>query len=261
MDTERCTIKNERLYSRKALRMSNSPSLKYKRILLKLGGEIMLGEREYGVSPQAAMDIAQQIKEIHEMGTQIAIVIGGGNIFRGISGSKNGIDRTTADYMGMLATVINALALQDALEKEGVQTRVQSALAMPAVAENFIRRRAIRHMEKGRVVILAAGTGVPYVTTDTGATLHALELNCDIVMKATKVDGIYDKDPLKYKDAKRFAKLSYMDCITNPNIAVMDTAGLTMSMENKMKIMVFDVFKKGNLMKAVNGVDIGTLVS
>ncbi len=233
----------------------------YKRILLKLGGEIMLGDREYGVSPQAASDIAKEIKEIHDSGVQMAIVIGGGNIFRGMSGSKNGIDRATADYMGMLATVMNALALQDALEKEGVPTRVQSALLMPAVAESFIRRKAIRHMEKGRVVILAAGTGVPYVTTDTGASLHALELHCDIVMKATKVDGVYDKDPMKYPDAKRFSSMSYMDAITDPMVQVMDTAGLTMCMENKMKILVFNAFVKGNLMKAVQGEDIGTLVS
>lgn len=232
----------------------------YKRVLLKLGGEIMLGDREYGVSPQAASDIAKQIKAIHDAGVEVAIVIGGGNIFRGISGSKNGIDRATADYMGMLATVMNALALQDALEKEDVPTRVQSALTMPAVAETFVRRKAIRHMEKGRVVILAAGTGVPYVTTDTGATLHALELHCEIVMKATKVDGVYDKDPMKYKDAKRFTKISYMDVISNPDIAVMDTAGITMCMENKMKILVFDVFKEGNMMRAIMGEDIGTLV-
>lgn len=232
----------------------------YKRILLKLGGEIMLGKREHGVDPEAAADIASQIKEIYETGIQVAIVIGGGNIFRGISGSKNGIDRATADYMGMLATVINALALQDALEKKGVPTRVQSALIMPAVAESFVRRKAMRHMEKGRVVILAAGTGVPYVTTDTGATLHALELHCEIVMKATKVDGVYDKDPMKNKDAKRFKTLSYMEAIQNPNIGVMDTAGLTMCMENDMKILVFNAFEKGNLLRAVKGEDIGTLV-
>lgn len=233
----------------------------YRRILLKLGGEIMLGDRDYGVSPEAASDVAKQIKEVHETGVQVAIVIGGGNIFRGISGAKHGLDRATADYMGMLATVINALALQDALEKEGVPTRVQSALSMPAVAENFIRRKAIRHMEKGRVVILAAGTGVPYVTTDTGASLHALELACDIVMKATKVDGVYDKDPLKYPDAKRFPTMTYMEAIADPNVQVMDTAALTMCMENKMKILVFDAFKRGNLLKAVQGEDIGTLVS
>lgn len=234
---------------------------KYNRILLKLGGEILLGDREYGISPQAALDVANEIKAVQEAGVQIAIVIGGGNIFRGIAGSKNGIDRATADYMGMLATVMNSLALQDALEKVGVETRVQSALLMPAVAESFVRRKAIRHMDKGRVVILAAGTGVPYVTTDTGATLHALELHCEIVMKATKVDGVYDKDPMKFPEAKRFSTLKYMDCIANPDIAVMDTAGLTMAMENNMKIMVFDAFKQGNLMRAAMGEDIGTLVS
>jgi uridylate kinase len=232
----------------------------YKRILLKLGGEIMLGNREHGVDAEAAAAVAKQIKEVYETGVQMAIVIGGGNIFRGVSGAKTGIDRATADYMGMLATVINALALQDSLEKAGIQTRLQSALSMPAVAEDFIRRRAIRHMEKGRIVILAAGTGLPYVTTDSGATLHALELRCDIVMKATKVDGVYDKDPMKFTDAKRFKKLSYMEAITNPDITVMDTAGLTMCLENKMKILVFDAFKKGNMLKAVMGDDIGTLV-
>lgn len=232
----------------------------YKRILLKLGGEIMLGQREHGVDAEAAALVAKQIKAVHETGVQMAIVIGGGNIFRGVSGAKTGIDRATADYMGMLATVINALALQDALEKVGLLTRLQSALSMPAVAEDFIRRKAIRHMEKGRIVILAAGTGLPYVTTDSGATLHALELHCDIVLKATKVDGVYDKDPMKFKDAKRFKTLSYMEAITNPDIAVMDTAGLTMCMENKMKILVFDAFKQGNLLRAVMGEDIGTLV-
>lgn len=220
----------------------------------------MMGKREHGVDADAAAAVAKQIKEVQETGVQMAIVIGGGNIFRGVAGAKTGIDRATADYMGMLATVINALALQDALEKEGLQTRLQSALSMPAVAEDFIRRRAIRHMEKGRIVILAAGTGLPYVTTDSGATLHALELHCDIVMKATKVDGVYDKDPMKHPDAKRLKSLSYMEAITNPEITVMDTAGLTMCMENKMKILVFDAFKKGNLVRAVMGDDIGTLV-
>ncbi len=233
---------------------------RFKRILLKIGGESMQGDRPYGISPQAALDVAEQIKEIHEMGVQLAVVIGGGNIFRGISGSKNGIDRATADYMGMLATVMNGLALQDSLEKIGVPTRLQSALSMSAVAEPFVRRKAIRHMEKGRVVILGAGTGVPYVTTDTGATLHALELLCDVVLKATKVNGVYDKDPMKFKDAKRFKTVSYMDAIKDPNIQIMDTSGLTMGMENDMSIMVFDLFEKGSLKKAVLGEDIGTLV-
>jgi uridylate kinase len=234
---------------------------RFQRILLKVGGESLIGKREYGIDPQAALDVAQQIKDIHEQGVQIAVVIGGGNIFRGLSGSKNGIDRATADYMGMLATVMNALALQDALEKVGVPTRVQSALQMPAVAESFIRRRAIRHMEKGRVVILAAGTGVPYVTTDTGSSLHALELHCDVLMKATKVNGIYDKDPVKYPDARRFSTLTFKDAIEMDGVEVMDTAALAMCKENDMAVMVFELFEEDNLMKAVSGEDIGTYVS
>ncbi|HYD34483.1 MAG TPA: UMP kinase [Vitreimonas sp.] len=234
---------------------------RFKRIMLKVGGESLIGKREYGIDPQAALDVAEQIKSIHDRGVEVAVVIGGGNIFRGIAGSKNGIERATADYMGMLATVMNALALQDALEKVGVASRVQSALQMPAVAESFIRRRAIRHMEKGRVVILAAGTGVPYVTTDTGASLHALELHCEVLMKATKVNGIYDKDPNKYDDAKRFKTLSFKDAIEMPGVEVMDTAALAMSSENSMAVMVFELFEKDNLEKAVMGEDIGTFVS
>ncbi len=221
----------------------------------------MVGNREYGIDPQAAMDVANQIKNVYVKGVQVAVVIGGGNIFRGLSGSKNGIDRATADYMGMLATVMNALALQDALEKIGVPTRVQSALQMPAVAETFVRRKAIRHMEKNRVIILAAGTGVPYVTTDTGASLHALELHCDVVMKATKVNGIYDKDPAKYDDAKRFKTLTFKDAIEMPGVEVMDTAALAMCKENNLAIMVFKLFEADNLNKAVDGDDIGTFVS
>lgn len=237
------------------------PSTRFKRIMLKVGGESLIGEREYGIDPQAAMTVAKQIKDVKDLGVDVAVVIGGGNIFRGIAGSKNGIDRATADYMGMLATVMNALALQDALEKIGVDTRVQSALEMPAVAERFIRRRAIHHMEKGRVVILAAGTGVPYVTTDTGASLHALELHCDVLMKATKVDGIYDKDPAKNPDAKRFKTLSFSDAISMPGVEVMDTAALAMSSDNNMPVMVFELFERDNLGKAVQGEAIGTFVS
>lgn len=233
---------------------------RFKRILLKVGGESLIGDRESGIDPEAAMRVAEQIKQIHELGVEVAVVIGGGNIFRGISGSKNGIDRATADYMGMLATVMNGLALQDSLEKVGVATRLQSALQMPAVAESFIRRRAIRHMEKGRVVILAAGTGVPYVTTDTGASLHALELHCDVLMKATKVDGIYDKDPMKHSDARRYKTLTFQDAI-NQNLEVMDTAAIAMSKDNNMPIMVFELFKGDNLLKAVEGDDIGTYCS
>jgi uridylate kinase len=234
---------------------------RFSRILLKVGGESLIGQREYGIDSKAALSVAQQIKGIHDLGVQVAVVIGGGNIFRGIAGSKNGIERATADYMGMLATVMNALALQDALEKIGVPTRVQSALEMPAVAESFIRRKAIRHMEKGRVVILAAGTGVPYVTTDTGASLHALELKCEVLMKATKVDGIYNQDPQKHPNAKRFKTLTFKDAIEMPGVEVMDTAALAMSSENSMPIMVFELFEKDNLIKAVQGEDIGTYVA
>ena len=188
-------------------------------------------------------------------------MIGGGNIFRGLAGAKRGMDRATADYMGMLATVMNGLALQDALEAAGVPSRLQSALAMPAVAEPFIRRKAIRHLEKGRVLILSAGTGVPYVTTDTGAALHALELKCNVVMKATKVDGIYDKDPLTNSDAKRYKTLRYQEAIEKENIQIMDTAALAMAKENNMPIMVFKLFEGENLEKAVNGEDVGTYMS
>lgn len=236
-------------------------AMRFKRILLKVGGESLMGDREYGISPAAALDVARQIKDVYDLGSQLVIVIGGGNIFRGIAGEKNGIDRATADYMGMLATVMNALGLQDALEKVGVPTRVQSALTMPAVAEPFIRRKALRHLEKGRVVILAAGTGVPYVTTDTGASLHALELHCDVVMKATKVDGVYDKDPAKHTDAKRYKTIKFMDILKNENIAVMDSSAMAMCMENNMPVMVFELFKAGNLRKAVTGDDIGTYVA
>lgn len=229
--------------------------------MLKVGGESLMGDRQYGIDPQAAMRVAEQIKAVYAENVEIAIVMGGGNIFRGLAGSKNGIDRATADYMGMLATVMNALALQDALEKVGVPTRVQTALQMPAVAESFVRRRAMRHMQKGRVVLLAAGTGVPYVTTDTGASLHALELHCDVLMKATKVDGIFDKDPMKYPEAKRFKTLSFNDAITMEGVEVMDTAALAMSKENNMPVMVFELFKGDNLLKAVRGEDVGTYVS
>ncbi len=234
--------------------------LKFKRILLKVGGESMIGGREYGIDPEAARGVAEDIKSIYLKNVQVAVVIGGGNIFRGLSASKNGIDRTTADYMGMLATVMNGLALQDALEKVGVPTRLQSALQMPAVAESFIRRKAIRHMEKGRVVILSAGTGVPYVTTDTGASLHGLELNCDVLMKATKVNGVFDKDPMKHKNAKRFSTITFTDAIQMEGVNVMDTAALAMCKENDMPLMVFKLFEKGNLVKAVDGEDIGTYV-
>lgn len=237
------------------------PSTRFKRIMLKVGGESLIGDKPYGIDPDAAFQVAEKIRNIYTKNVQIAIVIGGGNIFRGIAGSKNGIDRATADYMGMLATIMNGLALQDALEKANVPTRLQSAIPMSAVAENFIRRKAIRHMEKGRVVILAAGTGVPYVTTDTGASLHALELHCDVLMKATKVDGIYDKDPMKFSDARRYKTLTYRDAIEQEGIEVMDTAALAMSMDNNMPVMVFNLFEGESLEMAVSGEDVGTYVS
>ena len=234
---------------------------KIKRVLLKVGGESLIGNREYGIDPQAALDVAEHIKKIFLKNTQVAIVIGGGNIFRGIAGSKNGIERATADYIGMLGTIMNGLALQDALEKIGVPTRLQSALQMPAVAESFIRRKAIRHMEKGRVVILAAGTGVPYVSTDTGASLHGLELKCDVLMKATKVDGIYEQDPEKHPEARRFQTISFKDAIQKEDVQIMDTAALAMCQENDLPIMVFKLFEGDNLVKAVSGEDVGTYVS
>lgn len=232
----------------------------YKRVLLKLGGESLLGAREYGIDPKAASHVASEIKKIHKLKVGVAVVLGAGNIFRGIPASQNGIDRTTADYMGMLATVMNALALQDALEKMGVDTRVQTGLEMRDVAEPYIRRKAIRHIEKGRVVILAAGTGNPYFTTDTGAALRALELDCDIILKGTKVDGIYDKDPVKYSDATRYETLSFMDALKN-RIEVMDTSAFALCMDNNLPIYVFDFFKTDNTKNAVLGKNIGTLVS
>lgn len=233
---------------------------KYKRILLKIGGEALLGSRQYGIEVEATNKVAAQVKEIIGNGVQVALVVGAGNIFRGLSGSQRGIDRATADYMGMVATVINALALQDSLEKLGVDTRVQTAIEMKSVAEPYIRRRAIRHMEKGRVVILAGGTGSPYFTTDSGAALRALELHCDILLKATKVDGVYDKDPLKYKNAKKYKTLSFLKAIKEPGVQVMDTSALSLCMDNNMPILVFDLFQPGNLKKAIHGENIGTLV-
>lgn len=232
---------------------------KYSRILLKLGGESLLGDREFGIDPKAATNVAEEIKSVVDSGVQAAIVIGAGNLFRGVSGAANGVDRATADYMGMLATVMNALALQDALEKMGVDTRLQSGLEMRDVAEPYIRRRALRHMEKGRVVIIAAGTGNPYFTTDTGAALRALELNCDVIMKATKVDGIYDQDPVKFPGAKRYDTLSYMEALKK-ELDVMDSSAFALCMDNKMPIMVFDFFVKGNAKKAAVGQEIGTIV-
>ncbi|MGA1846444.1 UMP kinase [Deferribacter abyssi] len=233
--------------------------IKYKRILLKLSGEALMGKQNFGIDGDVVKYIASEIKEIYEMGVQIGIVVGGGNIFRGVSESAKGMDRVSADYMGMLATVINSLALQNALENMGVSTRVQTAIEMRQVAEPFIRRRAIRHLEKGRVVIFGAGTGNPYFTTDTAATLRASEINADVVLKATKVDGVYDADPVKYKDAVKFDAITYLE-VLNKGLKVMDSTAISMCMDNEIPIIVFDLFGKGNLKNILLGKKIGTLV-
>ncbi len=228
--------------------------------MLKLSGEALLGAREHGISPETCDAIAAEIKEVRALGIQLAIVIGGGNIFRGVSGSKHGLDRVTADYMGMLATVINALALQDALERASVSTRVQSAIDMRNVAEPFIRRRAVRHLEKGRVVIFGAGTGNPFFSTDTTAALRANELGCEVLLKATKVDGIYTADPKKDKNATRYDRISYTEALKN-RLAVMDSTAFSLCMDNRTSIIVFDLFKPGNIKRVILGEPIGTLVT
>jgi uridylate kinase len=232
----------------------------YKRVLLKLSGEALQGSQQYGIDPAVVESIAEQLKAVKETGVEVAVVIGGGNIFRGLEASARGMERTTADYMGMLATVINAMALQDALERVGVFTRVQSAIAMAAIAEPYIRRRAMRHLEKGRIVILAGGTGNPYFTTDTTAALRANELNCEVILKATKVDGIYTADPMKVKDAKRFTKIKYMD-VLRKGLKVMDATAISLCMDNDLPIIVFDLLKHGNIRRAISGEPIGTLVT
>jgi len=231
----------------------------YKRIILKLSGEVLADENDH-ISTPVTQGIARQIKEIHGLGVQVALVIGGGNIWRGLTRSNAGMDRTTADYMGMLATVINGLALQDALEREGVDTRVQTAIEMKNVAEPFIRRRAIRHLDKNRVVIFVAGTGSPYFSTDTTAALRASEIGADVLLKATKVDGVYDSDPKKNPKAKRFTELSYIDAL-RMRLQVMDSTAFSLCMDNHVPIVVFDMFKKGNLRRVALGEKVGTLVS
>ena len=233
---------------------------KYKRVLLKVSGEVLMGEQGYGIDMKTVDNVAAAIKRVSEAGTEICLVIGGGNIFRGQAGTKHGLDRTTGDYMGMLATIINALALQDALEKNGVHTRVQSAIEMRAVAEPFIRRRAMRHLEKGRVVIFAAGTGSPYFSTDTTAALRASEIDANVLLKATKVDGVYDSDPMKNPNAKRFDKLTYMDALKN-RLNVMDSTAFSLCLDNKIPIVVFNLFQSGNIKRVICGDPIGTLVS
>jgi uridylate kinase len=240
--------------------MKKGLKAKYRRILLKLSGEALGGENGVGICPDAVHEMARQIAEVREMGVQVVVVAGGGNIYRGASGGERGIERATGDYMGMLATVINSLALQDALEKLGVETRVQSAIAMSQVAEPFIRRRAVRHLEKGRVVIFGGGTGNPYFSTDTAAALRANEIGAEVILKATKVDGIYDCDPNKHEDAKRYKQISYLEALQK-RLKVMDSTAFSLCMDNKMPIIVFDFFKAHNLRGVVSGEPVGTLVT
>ena len=234
--------------------------MKYNRILLKLSGEALLGKNSYGIDNDRVVVYAEEIKQIHKQGVEIAIVIGGGNIFRGLSGSKDGIDRVQADYMGMLATVINGLALQNALENMDIPTRLQSAIKMESIAEPFIKRKATRHLEKGRVVIFASGTGNPYFTTDSAAVLRAIEINADVILKGTRVDGIYNEDPEKNKEAVKFDNISFEETIKK-GLKIMDTTAFTLSKENELPIIVFDMNTKGNLTRVIMGEKVGTKVS
>lgn len=233
--------------------------LKYKRILLKLSGEALMGDENFGLHMPTLQQIAEEIKEARELGAEVALVIGGGNIFRGLKGAAGGMDRTTADHMGMLATVMNGLAMQDALEKAGVENRVMTALEMRDVAESYIRRRAMRHLEKGRVVIFSAGTGNPYFTTDTAASLRALEIRAEVVMKGTKVDGIYNKDPEMHADAVRYESLDYKEVLTK-DLAVMDATAISLCKENNLPLLVFNMKIKGNIRRALEGTVVGTIV-
>jgi len=239
-------------------RASAAPS-RYGRVLLKLSGEALMGPRQYGIDPEVARDIANQVAEAGQGGVQIAIVVGGGNIFRGLSAAATGMDRSTADYMGMLATVMNGLAIQDALEQGGCPTRVLSAIAMPEICEPYIRRRAIRHLEKGRVVVLVAGTGNPYFTTDTAATLRAVEIGAEVILKATRVDGVYDADPEKEPAARRYEQITYTDLLSN-RLEALDATAVSLAMDNEMPIVVFDMTQPGNIVRAVRGEPIGTLI-
>ncbi|MCS6935207.1 MAG: UMP kinase [Chitinophagales bacterium] len=234
--------------------------MQYKRVLLKLSGESLMGAKQFGIDADMVMQYAEDIKAATEAGVQVAVVIGGGNIFRGIQATANGIDRVQGDYMGMLATVINSMALQSGLEKIGVHTRLLTAIEMKEVAEPFIKRRAVRHLEKGRVVIFGAGTGNPYFTTDTAAALRATEIECDVILKGTRVDGIYDADPEKNPHARRYEKVTYTEAITK-KLNVMDMTAFTLCQENHLPIIVFDVNKKGNLLRVLRGENIGTMVT
>jgi uridylate kinase len=239
--------------------MSIKQKVAYKRILLKISGEALLGTQSFGIDPGVANFIAGEIKSLSHLKVQIGIVVGGGNIFRGLEATSRGIDRTSADYMGMLATVINSLALQSALERCGISTRVQTAIEMHEIAEPFIQRKAVRHLEKGRVVIFAGGTGNPYFTTDTAASLRAMEIKADVIMKATKVDGVYDSDPVKNKSAVMFKRISYIDVLTK-NLKVMDATAISLCRDNLLPIIVFNLQKKGNIRRAICGQKIGTYV-
>jgi uridylate kinase len=231
----------------------------YKRILLKLSGEALMGQQGYGIDPDMVASIALEVKEVAKLGVEIGLVLGGGNIFRGLAASSRGMDRVSADYMGMLATVINSLALQDYLERNDVFTRVLTAIKMEQIAEPFIRRRAIRHLEKGRIVIFAAGTGNPYFTTDTAAALRAIEIEADVILKGTKVDGVYDSDPSENSGAKKFEELSYLEVVKR-RLKVMDTTAVTLCMENKLPIVVFNLTKRGYLQRIVQGEPLGTKI-
>jgi len=234
--------------------------MKYKKVLLMLCGEAFLGKRQYGIDPHFLMDIAEEIAAIEKKNPlQIAVVIGGGNIFRGLSAAENGMNRVTADYMGMMATIMNALAFQDALEQVGVQSRVQTSFEIREVAEPFILRRALRHLQKDRIVIFAGGTGNPYFTTDTAAVLRAVEIGADIILKATKVDGVYDKDPMKHADAKMYKKISYKD-VLQKELKVMDSTAISLSKDNNLPLQVFNLNKKGNMAKVLSGNEIGTVI-
>ena len=233
---------------------------KYKRILLKISGEAMKGKREYGIDPEYVSYLAKEIEAVHKTGTQIAIVVGAGNIFRGVAGSKHGLDRATADYMGMLATIFNAMALQDALEKLNLTTRLSTAIEMKQIAEMFVRRKALRHLEKNRIVILGGGTGLPFITTDTTAAMRGLELGCDAIFKATKVDGVYDDDPMKNPKAKKFTTLTLEHAFQNNKIKIMDKSAVSLCRDNNIHIIIFRINKKGNFKKAAMGEKIGTTV-
>ncbi len=232
----------------------------YKRIILKLSGEAMMGKEKFGIDPDFILYIADEIKSIHKTGIEIVIVVGGGNIFRGVAGSKQGIDRVTADYMGMLATIFNGMALQNALEKKGIISRLQTSFEIKEVAEPFIRRRAIRHLEKGRVVIIGGGTGLPFITTDTTAALRGLELGCEAVFKGTSIDGVYSKDPKKNSDAKKYNILTLEEAFKNDNIGIMDKSAIDLCRTNKIHIVIFNIYQKGSLKKALLGKKIGTVI-